>query len=136
MTYVGNESTTPIKRDTAGSPSPELVEELLKAPYAKVVEHMNSEDRFTRFVARVEAERRPMEELKKALKGSTKPWQVINGGIALARQGETSDRATILGWFAKLKWSDLNKAQKLGLLRAYGLTFSRLGAPVRRNGRP
>ena len=54
VTYIGSESTAPIKRDSAGSPLPELSAELLKAPYEKVIEHLGSSDRFTRFLARVE----------------------------------------------------------------------------------
>ncbi len=129
VTYIGSESTAPIKRDSAGSPLPELSAELLKAPYEKVIEHLGSSDRFTRFLARVEVERRSMDELKKALKDSNDPWQIIDGVIALARQGAKSDRGIALDWLFRLKWDALDKPKKLALLRAYALTFSRLGAP-------
>lgn len=129
VTYTGSESTAPIKRDSAGSPLPELSEELLKAPYEKVYETMGSSDRFTRFVGRIEAERRSMDDLKKAAKKDGTTWQLIDGAIALARQGKKEDRGAALSWLGKLKWSDLAKPEQLALLRAYGLVFSRMGAP-------
>ena len=48
---------------------------------------------------------------------------------ALARQGAKSDRGIALDWLFRLKWDALDKPKKLALLRAYALTFSRLGAP-------
>jgi putative heme-binding domain-containing protein len=129
VSYTGSESTVPVKRDSAGSPLPELVEELRTAEYEKVIEKMGSDDRFVRFLARVEAERRPMDELKKALAGTVNPWQRIGAAIALARQGKKEDRATALAWLDALKWDSLGKPARLGLLRAYALVFARLGAP-------
>ena len=129
VTYTGTESTAPIKRDSAGSPLPELSQELLEAPYGKIYETMGSPDRFIRFVGRVEAERRPMDELRKAVRKGGNTWQLIDAAIALARQGKDTDRGTALGWLGKLKWGGLTKSEQLGLLRAYGLVFARLGAP-------
>ncbi len=129
VTYTGSESTAPVKRDSDGSPLPELVDELSKAPHEEVVKKMGSGDRFVRFLARLEAERRPMSELVKAPRGGGNPWQLIDGAIALARQGAKTDRGEALAWLSSLKWNDLDKAQKLGLLRAYALVFSRTGAP-------
>ena len=129
VTYTGNESTAPVKQDSEGSPLPELVEEMRKAGTETVYQYLGSNDRFERFLARVEFERRPIDELKQALKGDANPWQLINGAIALARQGEDGDRGLALDWLAALKWSNLQKDSQLALLRAYGLIFSRLGAP-------
>jgi len=129
VTYTGSESTAPIKRDSAGSPLPELSQELLEAPYGKIYETMGSSDRFTRFLGRIEAERRPMDELKKAIRKGANTWQLIDAAIALARQGKTEDRGTALSWLGKLEWGDLSKQEQLALLRAYALTFARLGAP-------
>ncbi|MEE3180095.1 MAG: c-type cytochrome, partial [Verrucomicrobiota bacterium] len=111
------------------SPLPELSQELLEAPYGKIYETMGSSDRFTRFLGRIEAERRPMDELKKAIRKGANTWQLIDAAIALARQGKTEDRGTALSWLGKLEWGDLSKQEQLALLRAYALTFARLGAP-------
>lgn len=127
--YVGQESTLPVKKDREGSPLPELVDALGKASIADLARELGSNDRWVRFAARVEAERRPIQELVSQLGDGGSPWQRIVGALAVARQGKKEDRGVALKWLGGLQWADLNKAQQLGLLRAYALVFSRTGAP-------
>ena len=129
VTYTGSESTAPVKRDSAGSPLPELAEELLKAPLEKVYEKIGSGDRFERFLARVEMERRPADALKKAAAAGGGHWQTIGSAIALARVGKPEDRGMALNWLGGVQVSKLDKDAHLSLLRAYALVFSRLGVP-------
>ena len=57
------------------------------------------------------------------------PQAVISGAVALARHGDESNRAAQIETLLKLDPSELNESQFLGLLRAYALTFIRLGEP-------
>ncbi len=59
----------------------------------------------------------------------TTPQATITGCVALARCGKPEDQAWILESLGKLDWSKLNRTERLELLRAYQLSFTRLGVP-------
>ncbi|NNM28057.1 MAG: c-type cytochrome, partial [Akkermansiaceae bacterium] len=128
VSYVGSESTAPAAPTGSGSPLGALAAKLNEAPVPEVMKALGSEDRFERFVARLEIESRPLNVVKDALRKAGDPWQLIGGAMAVARQGEPNDREAALAWLGRLKWDQLSKPQRLGMLRAYSLVFIRLGA--------
>ncbi|MDF1812968.1 MAG: c-type cytochrome [Verrucomicrobiales bacterium] len=90
---------------------------------------LSSDDRFLRHAARVAIESQPVDEWAARFYSETSPQAVITAAVALARQGEPSLRNRIVEKLLELDVADLSETQKLGLLRAYSLTFIRMGQP-------
>jgi putative heme-binding domain-containing protein len=129
VVYGGDESTTPVEPGGQGPAASGLAGRLRGAEIGRVVEKFGSEDRFDRFLARVEAERRPIGEMVRAIGRDPGPWQAITGAIAVARQGSKEQRPAAVQWLGGLDWESLSREQRLGMLRAHALIFSRMGAP-------
>jgi len=120
--------------------------------------HLSSNDRFLRNSARVAIERRPVSEWQDKALSENNPTASLTAIIALARQYKRPAKAPKTGidtaapnWeqlasseeFAKrsaltnkvlarldqLNWNDLSVSNQIALLRAYTLTFVRLGPP-------
>ncbi len=145
VTYVGKEDTKPVN---AMSPTGTKEGQLRK--YRNKIEalhvgHQNTDnvlkrtfgvlgspDRHIRYAARVAIERQPVADWESWLDSVGGPASqnvLINGCVALARQGESASLSTIVTTLGKLDWAQLTEQQQLGLLRAYQLAFIRLGNP-------
>jgi putative heme-binding domain-containing protein len=147
VTYVGEESTDAVDaRNTAFEGirnQRQLLERFQIADVQSIKalsltwDSMNDKDRFIRYAARVAMEHWKPKMIRDTFhahleeEGETEeyPWSFINAAIALARQGEKADQELLWKGLGQLKWADLTKEQQLGLLRAYALTFIRLGEP-------
>ena len=139
-TYVGDQSTAPVNAtNTAGAESRKARQSLEAlhgedqadnvAPLDTIVAKLGNEDRFIRYAARIAMEARPINAWRdRALQGDS-AWSIINGVIAVARQGSESDRDAALTSLARLSRYDLDESQSLAALRALQLTFTRLGKP-------
>ena len=136
--YTGSEST-----ETAVplSPTPErvLAQSLenfhgVENPEAveKAWPHLGSEDRFLRHAARVAVESQPVMQWALRAEAEKDPQALISAAVALARSGDESHRGDLLSALLRLETDALTESQKLGLLRAYALTFIRLGKPSER----
>ena len=86
-------------------------------------------DRSIRYTARVALEGIPTAEWRARIQANEKPMTLVQGAIALARTGESSDRGRIVEALSKLPFSTLSETQFLGAIRAMNLAFIRLGAP-------
>ncbi len=151
VTYVGKESTAPVDGKDAKfkvererrqflerrQQSPEWTYKTISLVWSS----LNDKDRFIRYAARIALEHWKLGNPKLSWVRETfrdnvgegvdaeSPWFSIDAAIALARQGEKADQKLLLKSLGQLKWTDLTREQQLGLLRAYGLTFIRLGEP-------
>ncbi len=133
LTYTGDEATTPVAPRKLG----ELqllrreIEKLHVDQDGQVVEkawpYLGHADRHIRFAARVALEHQPVERWREKVGQGTDPDSVILASIALARCGEASDQPRVVKALSGLDYDDLTEAQKLDLLRAYGLAIIRLG---------
>jgi putative heme-binding domain-containing protein len=102
-----------------------------KDPEAIVVAwpFLSSEDRFLRFSARTDLEfQDPKSWQDKALK-ETNPIALTHALIGLARVGDKSLQPKMLEALERVDWSKLTPTQKIDYLRAYQLTFIRMGHP-------
>ena len=91
--------------------------------------YLKSTDRFLRNAARVAIEAQPVDEWAK-LAFSEKDTQArITAAVALARSNKKELRPLQIASLLELKPGTLEEGQFLGLLRAYQLTFMRLGSP-------
>lgn len=135
VTYTGSESTEP-STDNAGQKARDL-RKSLEAFHGKQDDkavatawpHLSSEDRFIRWAARIAIEHQPVETWQaKALK-EKEPQALIEAMIALARHGDKSLQPKILKALQRAQWDQLNHHQKISLVRAYSLAFTRMGQP-------
>jgi putative heme-binding domain-containing protein len=132
VTYKGTESTEPAreaapneahqlrtKLESYHMPNPEAV--------AAVWSSLGSEDRYIRYAARVAIEHQPVGEWQAKALAETDPEASMQALIALARCGDPSVQEDILSALARIDMDALSVRQKLDLVRAYSLAFTRLG---------
>ncbi len=139
VTYVGEESTVPVDAKDAQGAELRQLRHQLEAYHrkaedpAKAIEflwpHLKHEDRFIRYAARVALENQPGAAWQDRVLAEQEPWTLINGAVALARQGEKSQQGALLKALDQLEFASLDDLQQLALLRAYQLVFIRMGQP-------
>ena len=136
VTYTGTENTAPV---AALPPTPEAqLRRRLEALHAEGTgpeaiaiawPHLASPDRFIRFAARAAIERQlPANWTERALKEKN-PQAAIEALIALARVGEKHFQPQIIDALTRLDYAKQPTELRLPLLRAWQLTFIRMGKP-------
>jgi putative heme-binding domain-containing protein len=139
VTYAGSEDTSPaaVGQDS-GTELRRLrreIEELHSAEQGdesavvKVWPFLNHEDRAIRYAARVALEKQPVRSWLNLALSEDHPWASINSLLALARNAEPTVRPDIVKSLCRLSWDDLDRDQKLGVLRLYEILLSRMGRP-------
>lgn len=150
VTYAGNENTRPAPGVAGGekaraerrkleafhgTQNPEAV----KAAWP----HLNSKDRNLRYAARIALEWQPVGLWRDRALAETRPQASITALIGLVRTSardqfhrKPTDPAVdpalssqVLASLDRVQWKQLDDATRLELLRAYALTFIRLGKP-------
>ncbi|HAB15348.1 MAG TPA: c-type cytochrome [Verrucomicrobiota bacterium] len=153
VTYAGSESTAPSNMKLAGGTTRELrrkLESFHGRPDPKAVDaawpFLGHADRYLNTAARVAIEWQPVATWRERALAETKPDASINALIALVRASATDEphrkpsdpkpdpslQPAVLAALDRLDESkavSANKTQQLGVLRAYALTFIRLGRP-------
>ncbi|MFM7150300.1 MAG: c-type cytochrome, partial [Gemmataceae bacterium] len=137
--YVGKESTEPVEyRDPRDQKARDLRHQLesfhrrvenAENGIALALENLSNSDRFIRYAARLALEHQPVELWMPRIFASSDADTIIQGVIALARQGEKSEQGRLLATLGKLDFSSLDERRQLDLLRAYSLVFIRMGKP-------
>ncbi|MCP3915909.1 MAG: c-type cytochrome [bacterium] len=134
--YTGPEPTATSETVTAGAEARHQ-RRALEAFHGRVdpaaVEsawpHLASTDRFLRFAARLAVENQPVETWRQRALDEQDPQAALVALIALTRQGGADDLAGVAAALDRLPLARLTDQQQLAALRAYALTFIRLGAP-------
>jgi putative heme-binding domain-containing protein len=138
VTYVGSEPTDKVEYKNTNLPLHNIRRHLeaYHAPAqdpAKAIEfaypYLSHEDRYLRYAARVALENQPVKLWQDRVLKETNADALIQGAIALARQGDKSVEPALLAALDRLDFGKLPERLQLDLLRAYGLVFIRLGAP-------
>ena len=134
--YTGQESTSPAKYpDNEAASAARTARRQLEAmhvPGAKLdiplaMRHLGSQDRALRTAARLALEHFDSKEWRDPVAQNLPAQAAISMAIALARKGTPADQADIQKSLLRLQWDKLNTTEKLELLRAYQLSFLRLG---------
>ena len=135
VTYDGNESTAPARY-------PAMTEEAKtrrameknhgngnQGSIDKVWAHLNHSDRFVRYAARTALENnKPIKWIDK-LEVEKDPQTRLEAVMALARVGDAGQQDLAVKGLAELNWDQLDKEQRLHLLRDYALILIRMGKP-------
>ncbi len=137
VTYAGPESTAAAEATNAeGAEARALrrsLEELYTDQSPDVIErawpYLDHEDRFVRYAARIAIEHQPVDRWQAKALAERQPQSLLQACVALARCGQPQQRGAIVKALAQLDWQELSSAERLDLLRAYGLAFARLGTP-------
>jgi putative heme-binding domain-containing protein len=139
VTYVGTEPTARVEyHDSRGANLRALRHhlEVYHRPAADpetavdvVYPHLGHADRFIRYAARIALEHQKPALWQERVLGERDPERLVTGAIALARQGDKALQGRLLATLDRLDLGTLPESQQLELLRAYELTFTRMGAP-------
>lgn len=132
VTYTGSESTTPVAPlpVTAEAKLRHLLETDTPEALAQAWSTLSSKDRFLRFAARAAIERQPVAKWADQALAETNPYASIEALIALARLGDKSLQPKIFIALGRLDLAKLPKDLHLPYLRAWQLTFIRMGKPA------
>ena len=137
VTYTGKESTAPVAALPA-TPEANIRHELeaLQAQgtgpeaIAKAWPYLSHKDRFLRFAARIALEHQPAAQWAEKALAETNPQAAIEALIALARVGDKAFQPKLLEALGKLDFTKQPAELHLPLLRAWQLSFSRMGKPT------
>ena len=138
VTYVGSESTAPVAvTKDAGAEARALLHKLEAfhdkqdpAAIDTAWPYLGHPDRFVRFAARVAIEHQPVGKWLDRARGEENPRAAITALVALARCGDKNVQAILLAALNQIDFAKLPTDDKLALLRAYGLAFTRMGQPA------
>lgn len=139
VTYVGDESTAPAElHDEADAELRALRQQIeaLQGPVEDprqavefLYEHLSHPDRHIRFAARVALEFQPVELWQARIVRAVDPDKLIQGAIALARQGTPEVQPLLIAALQRVNAATLEADDFLDWLRAWQLVFIRLGEP-------
>ena len=135
--YSGDESTIPVPcHESVGAELRMLRHELETmhgtsgADFSLIFANLGHEDRFIRYTARIALESQPVNDWRQRALSEPSQCASITAILALARQGNPTDRELALQALDRIDLSTLDEAEQLALFRAYGLVFIRLGEPI------
>lgn len=91
--------------------------------------YLNSKDRFIQYAARIAIEHQPVSTWQDKVFVERDPISLTIAAIALARQGEKSQRDRLLNALMEIDYSSLSETAQVDLVRAFELVLSRFGKP-------
>lgn len=94
------------------------------------LKHLGHADRAIRFAARIALEQQPVDGWRSSVLELDDPQARILGLVALARHGQSDDRAAALEALTALDWKSLAPSAQTDWLRAAALIALRLGEPT------
>lgn len=93
--------------------------------------YLSSTDRFLRYAARIAVESQPVDSWADQALWEREPQAAVTSAVALARMGSAGPhQQRLLKRLQELADADLTDSQLLGVLRAFALTFCRMGRPT------
>ncbi|MFY0654854.1 MAG: c-type cytochrome [Cyclobacteriaceae bacterium] len=90
-----------------------------------IIDHLDHEDRQTRFSARVALENQDINLWKDKINDENSIQAQIEFSLAITHHGDDSDRSMALDKILNLKLGDLSELQKIGVVRAIDLILIR-----------
>ena len=140
VTYAGPESTRAVDaRDARFADRREIRHRLERfhredsdpaEAVALALPHLGDEDRFIRYAARLALEHHDVKAWQDRVPDLGDPLARITGVVALARQGGRDRQPSLIDALGRVDFGSLAEAQQLEWLRAWQLTFIRMGRPA------
>lgn len=135
LSYEGETSSETISNDE-NKELRELrhtLESFQKNPSEEGIEmawdNLSNEDRFIRYAARMVLENSPFNMWENRFTSETDQTKLINASIAVARTDDQNNQQLIYQKLNPINLENLGKENQLALLRAYSLSFIRMGEP-------
>lgn len=97
-------------------------------------ENLDHEDRFIRYAARMVLEHAEFDAWKDRFSSEIEATKLINASIALARTDDPQHQQLLYKKLEPIQLETLTKENQLALLRAYSLSFIRMGKPANAAG--
>ncbi|GAB4011006.1 hypothetical protein GCM10028808_23400 [Spirosoma migulaei] len=136
ITYTGTESVTPVAKAPVITKEHQLRTQLEQyhqganpAAIAAAWPNLNHPDRFVRYAARIAVEHQPVAQWQDRVFTETDPQRLTQSAIALARQGDPTQKSKLLSALVKIKYDQLPESQQFDLCRAFELICLRMGMP-------
>lgn len=136
ITYTGNESVTPVAKAPVLTKEHQLRTQLEQyhqganpAAIDAAWPNLNHPDRFVRYAARIAVEHQPVAQWQNRVFTETDPQRLIQSAVALARQGDATQKSKLLNALVTIKYDQLTESQQFDLCRAFELTLLRMGMP-------
>ena len=136
--YDGKEPTAPaVRKDPPATVEARKIRQGLErfhghhdpATVEAVWPYLGSTDRFLRYAARVALEGQPVDQWKERALKENDAQTAASAFIALARQGDASYQPALMDAMARFNLVAMPESAALGMLRAYALSFTRMGRP-------
>ena len=137
VTYTGAESTKLTTHENRANGAMRNLRKTLETMHKPGQErnlefawkNLGHEDRSICFAARIAVEHMQVDTWQKQALTESNTDKAINAAIALARnaKADSGTQAQLISNLNRIDWSGLSSDQQLSLLRAYALTFIRLG---------
>jgi putative heme-binding domain-containing protein len=139
ISYTGTESTAPAMEPNKAGAKDRDLRHKLEAFHghidAKAVAfawpHLNSDDRFIRYAARIAIEAQPVAQWRDRALAEKKTDAGLAALLALARVGGKETQPALLEALKRFKFSSLTESQQLDKLRIIGVSSVRQGRPAK-----
>ena len=135
--YTGEKSAATVRSLVANSEQRTLRHSLEKLharlgvdAVEKAWPYLAHADRNIRYAARIGIECQDLALWRDKVFVEQNPRAVIYASIALSRHGDASLAARMLDKLSSLSFAELEREDQLALLRAYALSFTRMGRPA------
>ena len=137
VTYVGKKSTEPAKLKDEEFADLRKIRRRMEvfhtrtdpAAVGAIWPYLSHKDRHIRYAARVALEKQDIENVQSHFAKESNPLAVITASVAIARQGKKDFMPNLVSASDAIDFSSLDESAQLDLLRAYQLTFIRMGQP-------
>lgn len=91
--------------------------------------YLDNEDRFIQYAARLAIEHQPVKTWQERVYVEKDAGKKIQAAVALARQGDASQRDKMLNSLTTIDYINLSPTEQVDLVRAIEVTLSRMGKP-------
>ncbi|SOD79084.1 c-type cytochrome [Spirosoma fluviale] len=136
VTYTGTESVTPVAKAPVLTKEHQLRTQLEQyhkganpAAIAAAWPNLSHPDRFVRYAARIAVEHQPVAQWQERVFTETDPQRLTQAAIALARQGDATQKSKLYNALVKINYNQLPESQQFDLSRAFELIMLRMGMP-------
>lgn len=138
VTYTGKESTAPVELKNVDGAEARTLRRQIEAFHGKVDAkavdfvwaHLNSEDRWVRYAARIALEAQPVAQWKQRALDEKQPNAALTALMALARVGGKEAQDDCLKALSKFPLAQITETQQLEKLRLIQISFARNGKPT------